>query len=95
MLSEARGEEKKHATQLFQDVNGDGEVQHEELTSLLSEARDEEKERVTEEMRADLFAMEMSIEEAYAGVSGRKRLCKKRAMLRQVAEMQAQLAGIF
>ncbi len=28
-------------TELFQDVNGDGKVQHEKLTSLLSEARDE------------------------------------------------------
>ncbi len=51
------------------------------------------KAELAKEMQADLFAMEMSIEEAYAGVSGRKRLCKKHAMLRQVTEMQAQLAG--
>ncbi len=45
MLWEARDEEKKHGTELVQEFNGAGEVQQEELTSLLSEARAEEETR--------------------------------------------------
>ena len=70
MLSEASDEEKMHATELFQDVNGDGEVQHEQLTSLMSETRDEEKESeffqdvkgVGEEQQAELSSLQEALD---------------------------------
>ena len=40
-------EKKEHATEVFQ-LNGDGELQHEELTSSLAEARNKEQEQATE-----------------------------------------------
>ncbi len=47
-----------------------------------------------EEIRAELFAMELEIEESYAGVRAKQLLVKKRALLSQVAVMQAKLASL-
>ncbi len=47
MLTEEKNKEQEHATAFFQ-FNGDGELQHEELTSLTSEAKNKEKEQAAE-----------------------------------------------
>ncbi len=39
MLSEAKVKEEKRVTELFQEFNGDGGVQHVVLTTVLSEPR--------------------------------------------------------
>ncbi len=48
MASEGNDREKNHVTELLQEFNGDGEVQHEVLTCLLSETKDAEKKHATE-----------------------------------------------